>query len=220
MPKSRKLIVFLCHAKEDKPMIREIHERLKGEAWISPWLDEANLLPGQDWEKAIREALRRADSIIVFLSKKSVKKESFIQKEIRIALEIAEEKLEGAIFIVPLRLDDCMVPNGLKKLQFLDYFVGEESYKRLLQSLEQRAKSIRLKTNIRTLQVELLLDLEPQYVEPCVFFVLPKLLSVKEESIVINRSEEGSKKIIVKLPERAARDLELHVQNERSPCPE
>jgi len=36
----RKLRVFLCHASQDKPIVRELYQRLLAEGWIDPWLDE------------------------------------------------------------------------------------------------------------------------------------------------------------------------------------
>lgn len=38
----RKLRVFLCHASQDKPFVREMYQRLLAEGWIDPWLDEEN----------------------------------------------------------------------------------------------------------------------------------------------------------------------------------
>ena len=45
---NRKLNVFLCHAKEDKPTVRELFRQLTAEGWMDVWLDEENLLPGQE----------------------------------------------------------------------------------------------------------------------------------------------------------------------------
>ena len=36
----RQLRVFLCHASQDKPAVRELYKRLKAEDWIDPWLDD------------------------------------------------------------------------------------------------------------------------------------------------------------------------------------
>jgi hypothetical protein len=43
----RKLRVFLGHSSQDKPIVRELYQRLSAEGWIDPWLDSAKLLPGQ-----------------------------------------------------------------------------------------------------------------------------------------------------------------------------
>jgi hypothetical protein len=39
--------IFLCHASEDKPQVREVYQRL-GALGFEPWLDEVEILPGQD----------------------------------------------------------------------------------------------------------------------------------------------------------------------------
>ncbi len=44
----RRLRVFLCHASDNKPAARTLYASLKSLPWIDPWLDEENLLPGQD----------------------------------------------------------------------------------------------------------------------------------------------------------------------------
>jgi hypothetical protein len=40
---------FLCHASQDKPIVRELYQRLLAEGWIDPWLDEEKLLPGSSF---------------------------------------------------------------------------------------------------------------------------------------------------------------------------
>ena len=65
---SRKLRVFLCHASQDKPAVRELYNALNREGWIDPWLDKAKILPGQDWELVIEKAVDDSDVVIVCLS--------------------------------------------------------------------------------------------------------------------------------------------------------
>jgi hypothetical protein len=105
----RKLRVFLCHASQDKPIVRELYQRLLAEGWIDPWLDKEKLLPGQDWELEIEKSVEAADVVIVCLSKSSVEKEGYYQKEIKKVLDVSDQKPEGTIFIIPLRLDDRYV---------------------------------------------------------------------------------------------------------------
>ena len=145
MPEPRKLRVFLCHASQDKPVVRELYQKLLAEGWIDPWLDKEKLLPGQDWELEIEKSVEKADVVIVCLSKSSVEKEGYYQKEIKKVLDVADEKPESTIFIVPLRLDNCQPSRRLLKWQYEDYFPAtnrNEAYARLLQSLTSRAKSL------------------------------------------------------------------------------
>ena len=83
---TRKLKVFLCHASEDKPIVRELYKRLKTEDWIDPWLDEEKLLPGQEWDMEIENAVRNSDIVVVCLSIKSTVKRGYVQKELNFAL--------------------------------------------------------------------------------------------------------------------------------------
>ncbi len=136
----RPLKVFLSYASQDRPLVRELSRRLVSEGWIETWFDEKSLLPGQDWRLKIEEAVEESDIVIICLSNNSVTKEGYVQKELRYAREIALEKLEEAIFLIPLRLDECEVPRGLRFYQWVDYF-GEkkdESYGALAESLKLR----------------------------------------------------------------------------------
>jgi hypothetical protein len=69
--------------------------------------------------------------IIVCLSETSVNKAGFVQKEIRFALDVADEQPEGRIYIIPLRLKECDVPERLKKWHWIDLF-RKRGYERLL----------------------------------------------------------------------------------------
>ncbi len=147
MAGTRRLRVFLCHASQDKPAVRELYKRLAAEKWIDPWLDEENLLPGQDFDLEIYKAARDSDSIIICLSKVSVAKEGYVNKEIRRALDAADEKTEGAIYIIPLRLDDCSPSfERLKKLHWVDYF-SPTAHEKLIKSLRLRADSLNIETS-------------------------------------------------------------------------
>ena len=103
--KQRPLRVFLSYASQDRPAVRELYHRLKAEGWIDPWLDVENLTFGQYWTTVIEEALDAADVVIIFLSKNSVQKEGFIQRELNYAWELSLEKPRNVIFIIPFRLD-------------------------------------------------------------------------------------------------------------------
>jgi len=133
----RPLKVFLCHASGDKPTVRQLYKRLVQEG-LDAWLDQEKLLPGQDWRLEIPKAVQEADVVVICLSNRSITKEGYIQKEIKFALDIADEKPEGTIFLIPARLEDCPVPERLNRWQWVDLF-EENGYVRLLRSLKIRA---------------------------------------------------------------------------------
>ncbi|MEK6752855.1 MAG: SUMF1/EgtB/PvdO family nonheme iron enzyme [Chloroflexota bacterium] len=140
MPPTRPLKVFLCHASADKPAVRRLHDALRAEDWIDPWLDEEKLSFGQHWTTVIEDTLDAADVVLIFLSRNSVHKEGFVQRELNYAWELSLEKPRDVIFLIPFRLDDCEVPRFLRSRQWGDYFGGKEenTYQILLRSLKQR----------------------------------------------------------------------------------
>ena len=133
----RPLRVFLCHSSDDKPVVRRLYSRLVSDE-IAAWLDEERILPGQDWKKAISKALQASDVIIVCLSQSSVTKSGYLQKEIMSALELAEEQPEDTIFIIPLKLEECWVPERLSRWHWVNLF-AEDGYERLRRALQARA---------------------------------------------------------------------------------
>lgn len=132
------LSVFLCHSSGDKPKVRKLYKHLKSDNF-DPWLDEEKLIPGQEWSKEIPKAVKKADVVIVCLSSDSIDKEGYIQKEITYALDTADEKPEGTIFLIPLKLEECEVPERISKWQWVNYF-EKNGYKKLVGALEQRAQ--------------------------------------------------------------------------------
>ncbi len=147
MTTPHKLKVFLCHASEDKPAVRQLYRQLLTVDWIDPWLDEDKLLPGQDWNLEIEKAVETADAVIVCVSSVSVAKEGYVQKELRRVLHIALEKPEGAIFVIPVRLDDCELPRQLKDRQGVKYYPDDQraaAFEKLKAGLSLRKDALRI----------------------------------------------------------------------------
>ena len=136
----RALRVFLCHASADKPTVREIYMRLLIPG-IDPWLDEEKLLAGQDWDREIKKAVRNSDIVIVCLSRSSVAKEGYVQKELHEALDIAQEKPEGTVFLVPIKLEECDIPTELRSKQWVNYF-DDHGHEKLMRAITDRANKL------------------------------------------------------------------------------
>ena len=131
--------VFLCHSSGDKAQVCDLYRRLRNDG-IHPWLDEEDLLPGQDWSHEISKAVRSSAVVLVCLSKGSITKAGFVQKEIRHVLDVADEQPEGNIFLIPVRLEDCDVPERLCRWQWVNLFESG-GYDKLLKSLRVRLPS-------------------------------------------------------------------------------
>ncbi len=144
--------LFLSYASDDYDKVLPFYYSLKDEGF-SVWMDKMNLLAGQLWDSAIRKAIRESDLFLVFLTNNSVNKRGYLQKEIRIALDLWEEKLHDDIYIMPIRLEECEIPELLKKFHCIDFLnsveVNEKSknYKNLLQSINTEAKKLGKETS-------------------------------------------------------------------------
>jgi hypothetical protein len=113
--------IFLCHASEDKSQVDQYYRRLK-ELGFKPWLDKKDLLPGQNWRVEIPKAIKASDFVLIFLSHRSVQKRGYVQKEFKLALEVLDEIPSGRVFIIPVRLDDCQIPEEFQDLHWADLF--------------------------------------------------------------------------------------------------
>ena len=131
---------FLCHASSDKARVRELDDRLASDGY-DPWLDEKKLIPGTKWQLEIPKAVKDAHVILVCVSQNSIGREGYLQREIRLALDAAEEKLDETIFIIPARLEKCRVPDRLSEWQWVDLF-EDHGYERLMAALDIRAEDV------------------------------------------------------------------------------
>lgn len=134
------LNVFLSYGSEDEIAVRNIYQRLREEG-IHSWFDRENLLPGQDWDFEIKKAAKSSDAILVCLSSQSVRKEGYIQKEVKYALDIAEEKPEGTVFIIPVKLDACELPLRLQAWQWVDW-PESAACDKIVRALRARAEEL------------------------------------------------------------------------------
>lgn len=139
----RPLQVFLCHSSKDKDKVRELYERLMGSG-IDAWLAEEKLIAGQNWQEEISQAVKDSDVFILVLSNNVLTKDGYFQKEIRIAYDVAEYKAPGSIYIIPIRLEDCQVPDRVAQYQWINYF-EERAHEQLLKALLVKAESLGLR---------------------------------------------------------------------------
>ena len=140
----RPLKVFLCHASVDKPKVRDLYRYLKRRG-IQPWLDEEDLVGGQDWQVEIPKALATSDAIIICLTKNSIDKEGYVQNEIKFALDKALGMPEGRIFLIPVKFEECEVPYTLNRYQWVDLTI-ESGYAKMMKALKFRASQLERST--------------------------------------------------------------------------
>lgn len=140
MASKHPLKIFISYASGDRAKAQELHAYLVSQG-TDPWLDTENLLPGQDWKMEISRALDETDLILLCLSKTSVTREGYVQKEMRLALDRALEIPPGEIFLIPARFEEVELPYSLRDFQSVDLYT-ESGMKKLLKSLSLRADKV------------------------------------------------------------------------------
>jgi len=143
VPPTSSLKIFLCHASEDKSIIRTLYDNLHADGF-DPWFDEEHILPGQDWQREITKAVKQSDVVLVCLSSNSIKKTGYVQKEIKEVLDIADLQPEDTIFVIPVRLQECVVPDRLSKWQWVNLFESN-GYEQLTRALRLRFSTLKHK---------------------------------------------------------------------------
>jgi hypothetical protein len=124
---------FLCYSWADKEQVRVLRERLTADA-IRCWLDEEDIMPGQDWEREIVRALESSGFVLACVSRNLLRTSGYVQQELRYALHRAADRAEGSIYLIPVRLEPCEMPDELRHLHPVDLF-EPGGYRRLVQVL-------------------------------------------------------------------------------------
>ncbi|GCA72415.1 serine/threonine-protein kinase pkn1 [Microcystis aeruginosa NIES-2519] len=144
--KKSEIQIFLAHASEDKPAVLALHERLK-QAGYKPWLDKKDLIPGQNWRSVIPKAIADSQLFIACLSQRSISKQGFVQREFKMALNQYADRPPNSIYLIPLRLDECDIPDlrqeeyglNLRDLHWLDYW-EEDGFEQLERAITYQFK--------------------------------------------------------------------------------
>jgi hypothetical protein len=118
--------IFLSYAHEDIGMAKRIYQDLKRYG-LDIWFDNESLLPGQDWNFEIEQAIEQSKYFLALLSNKSIDKVGYIQKEVKTALEKLKYYPKNKSYILPIRLNDCKpLDKELKALHWIDVFPDSE----------------------------------------------------------------------------------------------
>lgn len=118
---------FLSYSRENSVFVLRLVDDLKA-AGANVWLDQLDIKVGNDWDTAIHDALAQCSWMLVVLSPASVRSKN-VQDEIALARD--ENKT-----IIPILLEDCVIPWRLRRLQYVDFRKDyEPALKVLLETL-------------------------------------------------------------------------------------
>lgn len=114
--------VFISYSRADVDTARMIYFDLKKEG-VGVWMDSEDLKPGQNWQATTEKKIRECDYFLALLSRNSISKRGFVQKELKIALDMLGEVPLSDPFLIPLRKEECYPRDPeLSRLHWIDLF--------------------------------------------------------------------------------------------------
>ena len=133
--------VFIAYAVEDLQLARRLGESLITRG-CAPWIDKDQLMPGQDWPRAIESSIRSADAFVACFTRRSILKRGQFQCELRYAIDCARQVPLDQEFLIPARLERCTLPRQIAdSVQYVDLFPGwERGVKRIARSVHRAAR--------------------------------------------------------------------------------
>jgi hypothetical protein len=70
-----------------------------------------------------------------------VDRDGFYQREIRACLDVLRDKASGKVWLLPIRLDECELPDEISEYQYADLFPEwDDGLGKLLKSINAQAK--------------------------------------------------------------------------------
>lgn len=142
--------VFVSYVKEDDDKAQWVFDTLR-KAGLEPWMDEENLRVGERWDPELEQSISRCDYFVVLQSKAlQARDESYVYKEVEIALEKQSRQRRGLVFILPVRIDDVTFGDGrpgcledLAQLQTRDLLDEKDMNKLLSQIARDQQKRVK-----------------------------------------------------------------------------
>jgi hypothetical protein len=134
--------VFISYAREDLAAVQRLKAGLDA-AGVKTWFDLERLEGGDDYDRKIQRNVARCSYFVPVVSAATERRlEAYFRREWSYAIDRARNIAEGAVFILPVCIDDtdagnAQVPDRFKALHFTRLPAGEVSpeFARRLQDL-------------------------------------------------------------------------------------
>lgn len=124
--------IFISYSRRDTEYVSTLVEALRKQGF-EVWFDK-NIRTGTDWDDTIEEELKKADAVVLVLSKTSVASEN-VKDEISFAIGLDKT-------VNPIKIEECDVPMRLARRQFVDFTImgHEAGFERLVNDLNINLK--------------------------------------------------------------------------------
>jgi hypothetical protein len=140
--------IFISYAREDLPAVQRLKAALDG-AGLVTWFDLDRLEGGDDYDRKIHANIARCSYFLPVISGATQRRhEAYFRREWSYAVDRSRNIAEGAVFILPVCIDDtpeaeALVPEKFKSLHIARLPGGAPppEFIRRLQELTQGRRS-------------------------------------------------------------------------------
>jgi TIR domain/SIR2-like domain len=135
LPPSREMpenAIFISYAREDLPAVQRMKAAMDA-AGLTTWFDLDRLEGGDDYDRKIRNNIARCSYFLPVVSRNTQRRlEAYFRREWSYAVDRARNIAEGAVFILPVCIDEtpegeALVPEKFKSLHMTRMPDGEPS---------------------------------------------------------------------------------------------
>jgi len=136
--------IFINYLEKDYESAIRFYHELKNSGF-NPWIDKYDILPGQDIDYYTKTAIDHSSRIFTILlsNNSDLSGRKKFNRNLNWAIDKAQEFTGDEIFIIPIRLEDCQMPEQIKHLHPVDFFrKWEDGFDKLKKSLVETYKGI------------------------------------------------------------------------------
>lgn len=108
--------VFLSHSWVDKEIVRKFYHHIL-KIGLHPWIDEAEISPGDSLRASIEDGIGNSDYFVVFFSN-TARTSFWVNREVDLAVNEASRR---NVPIIPIALDHGAVPDFFRGSLFIDF---------------------------------------------------------------------------------------------------
>jgi hypothetical protein len=135
--------VFLSYVRDDSVTVDRLANALRRHQ-IDVWLDREDILPGQRWKDAIRQAIRSGSHFIAcFSTHYTSRPKTYMNEELTLAIDELRQLSQSRVWFVPVLLDRCEIPDigigrneTLRDFQYVTLFENwEAGFRQILKAI-------------------------------------------------------------------------------------
>ena len=127
--------IFISHSSIDKPFVKRLEQELSQDINLKFWIDENEILVGDDFQKSITKTLEKSDFLLLIISDNSTKS-SWVNFEVSQFIGFANGKNIIPIIISKGEKFSEPIDNLVKRLKYLD-FTEENKWVANIKELKQ-----------------------------------------------------------------------------------